>query len=55
MVITLEDEVAVSWRTFARNYKRVFEGVGMVQVEEDDCVELPDWYGSCRLRVFKHE
>jgi len=30
-LITLEDEDAVSWRTFARNYQKVFEGVGMKQ------------------------
>lgn len=52
-IITLEDEVAVSWRTFSRNYRKVFEKVGMRQVEFDDCYRLPDWYGSYKFRVFE--
>jgi len=49
-LITLEDEGAVSWRTFARNYQRVFEGVGMKQVEFNDCSSLPRVLGKYRLR-----
>ena len=49
-LITLEDEDAVSWRTFARNYQKVFEGVGMNQVEFNDCSSLPRALGKYRLR-----
>jgi len=52
LVLTIEDEVAVSWRTFARNYKSVFEKVGLKQIDFNDCVTLPEWYGSYKLRVF---
>ncbi len=52
ILITLEDELAVSWRTFARDYQKVFEGVGMRQIDFDDCFRLPEWHGSLKLRVF---
>lgn len=33
-IITIEDEMDVSDRHFPRNYRRVFEGLGMKQIEE---------------------
>ncbi len=34
VLITIEDERAVTWRHFPRDYRQVFEGLGMAQVEE---------------------
>jgi len=53
-LITIEDEHNVSWRHFTRNYKKVFESIGMKQIEEINCREV------CKLcnyvaRVFKRE
>ncbi len=36
-IITIEDEKQSSWRHFPRNYKKVFETIGMKQVEEKIC------------------
>jgi SAM-dependent methyltransferase len=33
-LITMEDERTVTWKHFARNYREVFEGVGLKQVKE---------------------
>lgn len=34
ILITIEDEKGLSWRHFPRNYKKVFEGLGLKQFEE---------------------
>ncbi|KPK42876.1 MAG: hypothetical protein AMJ78_00885 [Omnitrophica WOR_2 bacterium SM23_29] len=34
LLITIEDEKGLSWRHFPRNYKNVFEGLGLKQFEE---------------------
>ncbi|MDP1853042.1 MAG: methyltransferase domain-containing protein [Candidatus Omnitrophota bacterium] len=34
ILVTIEDERGVSWRHFPRNYKKVFEDLGMRQIEE---------------------
>jgi len=52
-LITIEDEQGISWRHFPRCYKKVFEPLGMKQVEEIYCkgVEgLPDGFAA---RIFK--
>jgi SAM-dependent methyltransferase len=36
-VVTIENESDGSWRAFPRNYKTVFERLGMRQVEEASC------------------
>jgi|GEM_PF-2464290 hypothetical protein len=34
ILITIEDEGGISWRHFPRNYKKIFENLGMKQIEE---------------------
>jgi hypothetical protein len=36
-LITIEDERRVSWRHFPRHYRKIFEKVGMKQIEEIQC------------------
>lgn len=52
LIITIEDEHGISKRHFPRDYKKVFEGLGMKQVEEIDCSDV-EGLGSCHCRVFK--
>ena len=42
-LITIEDEYGVSWRNFPRNYKKIFEKLGM------KCVETVGAYGMAKL------
>jgi SAM-dependent methyltransferase len=39
-IITIEDEGGKSWRHFPRNYRQVFETLGMRQIEEICCNEI---------------
>lgn len=55
VIITIEDELSVSAHTFPRNYKKVFEQIGMVQVEEINCKDVHSLSGSFRARVFVHD
>ena len=50
-VITIEDEANQTQRHFARNYREVFEGLGLRQIKVCDCCDLAgmDFYIS---RVF---
>ena len=52
LIITIEDELSVSFRTFPRNYRRVFEKLGMVQIDEAKCSKADELSGSCVVRVF---
>jgi len=56
-LITIEDEYATTdWRHFPRNYKRVFEALGMRQVKEIECSEvayLPSNNKGFSARVFR--
>ena len=38
-LITIEDEKGVSWRHFPRNYKKIFEALGMKQIYQSNMVE----------------
>lgn len=40
-VITVEDERGLSWRHFPRNYREVFEPLGLTQLEELSCKDVP--------------
>ena len=52
-LITVEDETGQSWRHFPRNYRYVFEGLGMKQVAEDACGgKVVGLYGAFKARVF---
>jgi SAM-dependent methyltransferase len=57
-VITIELETGFGGRWFPRNYRKVFEGAGMRQVEEIDCGKVPevvDELANCTVRVFQHK
>ena len=58
-LITIEDEYAISdWRHFPRNYKKVFQALGMKQVEEIDCgkvAPLQGLYNGFYARVLKKQ
>lgn len=51
-LITIEDERGISWRHFPRNYKKIFEPLGMKQVEQFNCREIKDFGSHCWVRVF---
>ncbi len=36
-LITIEDERRTSWRHFPRNYRRIFELLGLAQLHEERC------------------
>jgi len=55
IIITIEDEVGVSCHTYSRNYKKIFEGLGMTQLMEYNCRKIVDLGGSYMARVFKHD
>lgn len=51
-LITIEDERAVTWRHFPRNYREVFEAQGLRQVHEARLTATEDLDGFL-ARVFK--
>ena len=54
-LITCEDEKGITWRHFPRNYKRVFESLGMKQVYQFNCGQVEALGASFWARVFaKH-
>jgi len=53
LLITIEDEQTPSWRHFPRNYKTVFEPLGMKQIEELNCNSVGGLDSNYLLRVFK--
>lgn len=52
-LITIEDEEHVSWRHFPRNYRRVFQSLGMEQIYEEDCSDIPGLGPGFVARVFR--
>jgi SAM-dependent methyltransferase len=52
-VITIEDEHGLSWRHFPRNYKKIFELLGMNQVYEMNCAKIDMLGSNFFARVFK--
>jgi len=52
VLITIEDEVGYSWNHFPRNYKRVFERLGMRQIEVCDCRGVDGLGTNFFARVF---
>lgn len=52
-LITIEDEETLWWRHFPRNYKNVFESLGMREVEVIGCEEVSGLGRSFLARVFK--
>lgn len=51
-LLTIEDERAHSWRHFPRNYKKVFEPLGMTQIEAIGCSEIDGLGGDFVARTF---
>ena len=52
-LITIEDERCISWRHFPRNYKKVFESLGMKQVQEFNCGEVGILNSGFFARIFR--
>lgn len=52
-LITIEDEEHISWRHFPRNYRQVFQQIGLEQVHEEDCSDIPGLGPGFVARVFK--
>ncbi len=52
-LITIEDELGFSWRHFPRNYKKVFESLGMKQIEEINCGRVDGLGERVFARIFK--
>lgn len=51
-IITIEDEVCTTWRHFPRNYKDIFEDLGMVQIYEVKCDDIKGLGNNFYGRVF---
>jgi len=54
-LVTIEDELSVSCRTFPRNYREVFEALGMVQMKAINCANIDGLTGSYVARIFRHK
>lgn len=52
-LITIEDEKGISWRHFPRNYRTVFESLGLEQLEEFNCGGIPQLSSNFFGRVFR--
>ncbi len=52
-LITVENECVISWRHFPRNYKKVFEPLGLKQIEELNCDGIDELGISYFCRIFK--
>ena len=52
-LITIEDEQGISWRHFPRSYNKVFEPLGMRQLEEHRCDSVDRLGSDVYARVFK--
>ena len=52
LLITIEDEKHVSWRHFPRNYKHIFEPLGMEQIYEHHCKKKDGLGPNFRARIF---
>jgi len=57
ILVTIEDERGLSWRHFPRNYKKIFERLGLSQIEEVSLrkVRVPGLNSNFVARVFKNE
>jgi SAM-dependent methyltransferase len=51
-LVTIEDEKVVSWRHFPRRYDRVFEPLGLTQIEAIDCDDVAGLGPDYVARVF---
>ena len=53
IIVTIEDEESQTWRHTPRQYRSVFEGLGMVQIAEADPSGLTGLGAHFRARVFQ--
>ncbi|NIA22584.1 MAG: methyltransferase domain-containing protein [Proteobacteria bacterium] len=53
LLVTIEDERGISWGRFPRNYKKIFESLGMKQIEEIRCEKIEGLGADFFARVFK--
>jgi SAM-dependent methyltransferase len=51
-LIVIEAENDATWRHFARDYKKIFEGFGMRQLEEINCNEVPELKAESELQTY---
>ena len=54
VVVTIEDEVGRSRHHVPRDYRAVFEGLGMQQIEDIDASGIGGLVPGFRARVFRH-
>ncbi|MGP4077638.1 class I SAM-dependent methyltransferase [Halobacillus sp. K22] len=52
-LITVEAEKAENWRLFPRNYKTIFEKIGLKQIKENDCRDMG--LSNYTIRIFKKQ
>lgn len=52
-LITIEDEEHISWRHFPRNYRKIFERLGLQQIHHEDCSNIPGLGPGFVARVFR--
>ncbi|MDH7490469.1 MAG: class I SAM-dependent methyltransferase [Anaerolineae bacterium] len=52
-LITIEDEEHISWRHFPRNYRKVFERLGLRQIHSEDCSAIPGLGPGFVARIFQ--
>lgn len=53
-IITIEDEKSINKICFPRNYKKIFESLGMRQIYETDCINVhPTLTKNFRARMFR--
>lgn len=53
VIVTIEDEESQTWRHVARDYRAIFEGLGMTQVLEGDPSQIPGFGKKFRARVLR--
>jgi len=55
LLVTIEDERGLSWRHFPRNYRKVFERLGMKQTAEFQCDGIEGLGVGFCARIFEKE
>ncbi len=55
LLITIENEHGLSWNHFPRNYRKVFESLGLRQLEEVRCTDIEGLGSDFFARVFRKE
>lgn len=51
-IITIEDEISISWKHFPRNYKRIYENLGLRQIDMEDAQRVPHLHKGFFYRRF---